>query len=140
MTARRALLLAGSFWELARFFLLVMLIALILDTVGVSGPWIYPWLLLVGSPSLVVAAGALMLSLFPGRYGALIGLLRLGKLLGVFTFLLLVLSHGLRGAESLQFLVAGRMRLHGDRVAYSIFLVDALFLAFLMVGRSADAV
>ena len=132
-------MLAGSFWELVRFFLLIMLIAVVLDGTGVSGPWIYPWLLLIGSPSLVVAAGALLLSLFPLRYGALIGMLRLGKLLGAFTFLLVVLSRALRAAQSIQFLVVGRMRVNGDRVAYSIFLVDALFLAFLVAWRRTDA-
>lgn len=132
-------MLAGSFWELARFFLLTMLVALVLDASGVSGPGVYPWLLLIGSPSLVVAAGALLLSLFPRRYEALIGMLRLGKLLGTFTFLLLVLSRALRAAQSIQLLVVGRVRVNGDRVAYSIFLVDALFLAFLMAWRPADS-
>lgn len=132
MIARRAFLLAGSLWELARFFLLAMIIALILDTVGATGPWVYPWLLLIGSQSLLVAAGALLVSLFPDRYGAVIGLLRLGKILSVFTFLLLVISHAISAAESLQLLAVGRLRLRGDRILYSIFLIDALFLAALL--------
>ncbi len=138
MTARRALLLAGSLWELARFFLLTMLIALILDAAGTSGSWIYPWLLLMGGQGLLVAAGALMVSLFPDRYGTLVGLLRLGKILGVFTFLLLVISRAFGAAESLQLLAVGRLRLRGDRILYTVFLLDALFLAVLLAWRPAD--
>jgi len=93
----------------------------------------------MGSQSLLVAVGALLLSLFPGRYGALIGLLRLGKLLSVFTFLLLVLSRAVHAAEPLQLLAVDRLTLRGDRVAYSIFLLDALFLAVLLAWRPEDA-
>src|SRR5208283_3382194 len=49
MSVRRGLLLAGSLWELVRFFVVLLLLASLLQATSGAGPWVFPWLLIVGS-------------------------------------------------------------------------------------------
>ena len=133
---RRGLLLAGSVWELVRFFLVLLLFASVLRGTSGAGSWVYPWLLVVGSGSLLIAAGGGMLSLFPGRYAALIALLRLGKALSVFSVILLVVSGAIRIAAGREILGIGRRAITGGTVLLGVFLLDLLFLVVLIGWRA----
>ena len=141
METRRALLFVSSLWELARFFLIVSLLAIVFRAATLESVAIMPWLLVVGSGNLLLPVLGLLLFLYPERYGNLIGLLRLGKGLGVFAFILLALSSGsvASGASSAFSVVAGSViiRVGGLPVTraammFGIFAVDLAFLGALM--------
>ena len=139
MKARRILLLAGSLWEIVRFFLLVSLLAFILRALSGVGGWVVPWLLLAGSGNLLVAVGGIMLSLFPDRHGGLIGFLRVGKILAVFSYLLLVLSGAMRMVAGVQVVAVGPVALSQGALLVAIFVLDLLFLAVLLAWRAPEA-
>jgi hypothetical protein len=132
MSVRRGLLLAGSLWEFVRFFLVLLLFASVLRGTSGAGPWVYPWLLVVGSGGLLMAAGGGMLSMFPGRYAPLIAFLRLGKALNLFSFILLAVSGGLRVAAGSEVIGTGRRAVTGGAVLLGVFLLDLLFLVVLV--------
>jgi len=138
MKARRGLLLAGSLWELVRFFLVLFVLASVLQVTAGAGPWVFPWLLVVGSGNLLIAAGGGMLALFPVRYAPLIALLRLGKALGVFCFILLAASGALRIAAGSALLGVGGHAVSGGVVLLGVFLLDLLFLAVLISWRPEE--
>ena len=138
MNARRALLLAGSLWEIVRFFLLISLLAFVLRALGGAGGWVLPWLLLGGSGNLLVAAGGIMLSLYPDRNGGLIMLLRVGKIFAVFSFLLLVLSGAMRMAARIQVFTVGGLAFSQGVLLLGIFVLDLLFLAVLLAWRAPE--
>ena len=138
MKARRGLLLAGSLWELVRFFLVLLLFASVLQGSSGAGPWVFPWLLVVGSGNLLIAAGGGMLALFPMRYTPLIAFLRLGKVLSVFSFILLAVSGALRIAADSEILGSGRRAITGEAVLLGVFLLDLLFLAVLIGWRAEE--
>ena len=139
MNARRALLLAGSLWEIVRFFLLMSLLVFVLRALNGVGGWVLPWLLLGGSSNLLVAVGGIMLSLFPERNGGLISLLRVGKILAVFSFILLVLSGAMRTAAGIQVFAAGGIALSQGVLLLALFALDLLFLAVLLAWRPPEA-
>jgi hypothetical protein len=135
MAARHALLLAGSLWEATRFFIVLSLLAQLYFAAGAAGPGIVPWLLIGGSGNVLVAVGGVMLSLFPLKYAELIGFLRLGKVLSVFSFLLLGASGavGLSAREATFSL--GPLSLTQGSVLFVIFVLDLMFLAVLLAWR-----
>jgi len=138
MKAERAFLLAGSLWEIVRFFLLLSLLALLLQGTSGSGRRVFPWLILGGSGNLLVAAGGILLAAFPARYGSVLGLLRLGKILGIFSFLLLLLSGALRPSLGLAALSIGKLAIGEGAMLLGIFALDVLFLAVLLAWRGTD--
>src|SRR5271157_3757130 len=138
MSVRRGLLLAGSLWELVRFFLVLFVLASVLRATAAAGPWVFPWLLLAGSGNLLIAAGGGMLALFPARYAPLVAFLRLGKALGVFCFILLVVSGALRVAAGKGILGIGGRAITGSVILLGVFLLDLLFLAVLIGWRSEE--
>lgn len=132
MKARRVLLLTGSLWEIFRFFLLISLLAFLLHKTSGAGQWVFPWLLLCGSGSLLVGAGGIMLALFPESNDGLIGLLRLGKVLALFCYALLLISGAMRMAVGLQFLAIGGVPVTQAAVLFGVFVLDLLFLVLLI--------
>jgi len=138
MKARRALLGAGSAWELARFFLVLALFGAVLKSGTGAGAWALPWLMAAGSGTLVVGAGSAMLALFPARYARTIALLRLGKILSVFAFIMLVASGALRAAAGIQIIGAGRRALSAAAILAGVFILDLAFLAILLLWRSQE--
>jgi hypothetical protein len=133
MAARNALILAGSLWETARFFIVLSILAQFFSAAGGAGPGIIAWLLLGGSGNLLVVAGGVMLSLFPEKYGGLIGFLRLGKVLSVFSFLLLVASGAVGLSARIELLRLGP--LSQGAALFAIFFLDLAFLAVLVAWR-----
>jgi len=138
MKARRALLLAGSLWEILRFFLLISLLAFLFHAVSGTGQWLFPWLLLCGSGNLLVGAGGIMLALFPEKNGGLVGLLRLGKILALFSYALLLFSGAMRTAVGLQVLSLGPFAMTLAAVLFAVCVLDLLFLALLLGWRAAS--
>ncbi len=138
MKARRALLAAGSGWELARFFLVLYLFAAVLGANAAAGGWVFPWLLVAGSGNLVLSAGSALLALFPVRYARIIALLRLGKLLNVSAFILLVISGALGVASGLNVAAVGRRGLSAGAILVAVFFLDLLYLAVLIRWRPED--
>jgi hypothetical protein len=138
MSMRRGLLLAGSVWELVRFFLVLLLFASVLQQASGAGAWVFPWLLVVGSGNLLVAAGAGMLALFPARYGRVIAFLRLGKAMGVFSFILLAVTGALRVAAGQEIFSVGRRSITGGAALLGVFLLDLAFLAVLISWRAQE--
>jgi hypothetical protein len=138
MKARRALLVAGSVWELARFFLVLFLFAAVLKATAGAGPWVFPWLLVAGSGNLLIAAGAILLALFPARYAPIAALLRLGKLMSVFAFILLAISGALRLAYGFEVVGVGHRMLTAGLVLAVVFLLDLVFLAVLVRWRPEE--
>jgi hypothetical protein len=132
---RRVLLLVGSVWEVARFFLVLLLLALVLSTESGTGPWLFPWLLFGASGNLLVAAGGILMAAVPLRYDGLIGFLRLGKVLSVFTFVLLLASGGLGIVVDRDVAVAGPLMITLGPVLLGVFALDLLHLAFLLWMR-----
>lgn len=76
-----------------------------------------------------------MLSLFPEKYGNLIGFLRLGKALSVFAFILLLLSGAVGVSSQVEILRLGPLSLNEGTVLLGIFILDLLFLAALLAWR-----
>jgi len=138
MKARRGLLLAGSLWELVRFFLVLLLFAAVLRGATGAGPWVFPWLLLAGSGNLLIAAGIGMLALFPSRYSRLVGLLRLGKIMSIFAFVLLAISGAMRPAAAFEALRVGRGVVSGAVVLSGVVILDLLLLAVLIRWKSGE--
>jgi hypothetical protein len=138
MKARNGLLLAGSLWEIVRFFLVISLTALVLHPAGGAGPGVLPWLLLGGSGNLLVAVGGIMLALFPEKHEGLVGLLRLGKILGIFTFLLLILSGAMRTAAGGRVLDIGLVAVPRGSVLLAVFVLDLLLLGVLLSWRRGE--
>jgi hypothetical protein len=132
---RRALLLTGSVWEAVRFFLVLLLLALLLDSEPARGPWLFPWLLFGASGNLLVAAGGILMAAFPSRYDGLTGLLRLGKALSVFAVVLLLASGGLGIVADREVAVAGPLAITLGPVLLGIFALDLLHLAVLLWMR-----
>lgn len=135
MAARHAFILAGSLWETARFFIILSLLAQLFYAAGSGGPAIIPWLLLGGSGNLLIAAGGTMLSLFPEKYGELIGFLRLGKVLSVFSFLLLVTSGATGISTAIELIRLGPFSIRQGTVLLAALFLDLLFLAVLIAWR-----
>jgi hypothetical protein len=134
MRTQRALLLAGSVWELVRFFILATLFAAVLRDAVQAGPWVYPWLAAIGSGSLLVAAAAGMLALFPDRFDPLILFLRLGKVLGAFSLLALLVSGALRATAG-SGAGAGAVVLPQGIVLLAVLVLDIAFLGVLFSWR-----
>jgi hypothetical protein len=132
MAARNAFVLAGSIWEAVRFFVVLSLLAQIFSAAAGVGPGIIPWLLLGGSGNLLVAVGGIMLSLFPDKYGEMIGFLRLGKVLSVFSFLLLAISGSVGISARTVLMHVGPLSFNQAAVLFAVFAFDLAFLVALV--------
>jgi hypothetical protein len=139
MTARRILLALGSLWDLVRFFLVLSLLLLLVRSAGARDSGMISWLLLAATGNLLVPVGGLMLALFPGRYGNLLGLLRLGKAMSIFSFMLLVVSGSLAAAAGITVLRVADRVVTGTVAALLLFVVDIAFLVLLLVPDPGGA-
>jgi len=92
MKIRRIFFLINSLWELLRFLALFLAAALVLRTARAAEPQVLRWLLVLASPGLLLPAGFLFLYLEPRRRAALLGPLRLAKLLALCASVALILA------------------------------------------------
>jgi hypothetical protein len=131
MHLKRVFFLINALWELVRFLLLFTALMLTFHLVVITNRQAVFWLLVFGSPQLLLPAGLLVVYLQPGRQPALLNLLRLGKILAVFSSLLLFaleplgLYLGLRGSL-LSFLVTPLF------ILLAVLFIDVIFLFFLL--------
>jgi hypothetical protein len=135
MTARPVRLVLGACWDFARFFLVLSLLATVIRAGGGPGAAVVPWLLFGATGNLLVPVGVLMYVLFPDRYAGLLGLLRLGKALSVFSFVLLAASGPRLATGSLSSVTVGGQSLPAWVAAAGCALLDAVFLVLLLLER-----
>lgn len=90
MKIRRVFFLITAIWELLRFCAIFLAVWIIFSrTLETNNQGIY-WLLVLGNGGLLVAAALLFLYVDPERFRVLLNLARLGKILGLFSALLLI--------------------------------------------------
>jgi hypothetical protein len=105
MKIRRILFLITAFWELLRFCLLFLAVWIVFRrTLESNSQGIY-WLLVLGNGGLLVAASLMFLYLDPPRFRVLLNLVRLGKILGLASALLLIILEPI--GNGLRFLSVG---------------------------------
>jgi hypothetical protein len=91
MKIRRLFFLLNSIWELVRFLILFLAVWITFQQVLKIDSQAIFWLMLFGNSGLLVAAALLFLYVDPPRFRALLNLVRLGKGLGLFSALLLII-------------------------------------------------
>ena len=91
MKIHRVFLLLSSIWELLRFLFLFLAVWVTFQQILETNRQAVYWLLLFGNGGLLVAAALLFLYTDPARFRVLLNLVRLGKVLGLFSALLLVI-------------------------------------------------
>jgi hypothetical protein len=131
MKLNRVFFLIGALWELLRFLLLFAALLLTFHPLVIVNRQAVYWLLLFGSPQLLLSAGLLVLYAENEPPPALLNLVRLGKVLAVFSSLLLFVLEplswrpGLAGSL-LAFLATPLIILLG------VLFIDLVFLLFLL--------
>ncbi len=91
MINKKKILLSASIWELLRFLLLFITVLVVNISIIRANRQSIFWLIILCSGSLIMPAGFLLLYYNEIKYGILLNLLRLGKILGLFSSLLLIL-------------------------------------------------
>ncbi len=132
MKTRRVLIFLGSLWDLARFFLILSILAAIFGNEGGWAAAVLPWLLLSASSCLLVPAGGLLLSLYPDRYANLAAFLRLGKILNLFSFILLLLAGPLGAGGRVVLFRIGQIEVTHIAALPAVALFDLLFFIILV--------
>ena len=103
MKINRYFFLINSIWEVLRFFLLFTVLVLTFRLVILINRQAIFWLILFGSGQLLLPAGLIFLFINPEKNYILINIIRLGKILGIFASVLLILfepfSLGLRSSS-----------------------------------------
>ena len=91
MKIHRVLFLITAIWELLRFCAIFLAVWIIFRQIlEINSQGIY-WLLVLGNGGLLVTASLLFLYVDPRRFRVLLNLVRLGKILGLFSALLLII-------------------------------------------------
>jgi len=134
---RRILFLINSLWELLRFLALFLAAALVLRRALAAEAQLLRWLLVLAAPGLILPAGFLFLYLAPARHAALLGPLRLAKLLARCASSLLIL------ASPFELLRGGLAGLPSALIPLGILagtvVVDAVLLLALLPAREERA-
>ena len=99
---------------------------------------VMPWLLLAGTGNLLVPVGGILVVLFPRRYGNLIGLLRLGQGLSVFSILILLVSGSLAAAANARLLIVGGRAITVSATVPALLALDLAYLALVVFSREKD--
>ena len=92
MKLHRLFFLIAAVWELARFLCLFLAVWIVFRQILETNVQAVYWLLALGNGGLLPAAALLLLYMRPERFRNLLNLVRLGKILGLFSALLLVVS------------------------------------------------
>lgn len=123
MKRSRFFLSTAAAWETARFMVLYLL-------VGSAAPLI----LAFGAGALILPVGLVMLMLYPEKYGVLLNLLRLGKMLAIIPLLLLLMGMILELLSP----ITGQQPDPRFYTIMVILAVDFLFLVLLISYRKED--
>ena len=138
MKIRRIFFLINSLWELARFLALFLAAVLALGEAAAANAQAPRWLLVLAAPGLALPAGFLFLYLEPRRHAALLGPLRLAKLLGLCASLMLLLASPfelLRGGLLRDVLGLGAPTLVPLLILAAVVVVDLALLLALLPSR-----
>jgi hypothetical protein len=142
MKIHRAFFLIAAIWDLLRFFAVFLAVWIVFRrTLETNNQGIY-WLLVLGNGGLLTSASLLFLYVDPEGFRVLLNLVRLGKILGLFSALLLIVVEpvgtGLRFL-SLDFLP---YRIAPFSVLLVVSVVDLIFLFLLFsyeVGKTSPS-
>ena len=91
MRIHRVLFLITAIWELLRFCAIFVAVWFIFRQILETNSQGVYWLLVLGNGGLLLAASLLLLYVDPARFRVLLNLVRLGKILGLFSALLLII-------------------------------------------------
>jgi hypothetical protein len=131
MKIRRVFFLIAAIWELLRFCVIFLAGWIVFRQVlEMNDQGIY-WLLVIGNGGLLVAASLLFLFVDPPRFRVLLNLVRLGKILGLFSALLLIILEPI--GSGLRFLSVGFLpyRVAPFSLLLTVSVADLIFLFLL---------
>jgi len=132
MKIHRVFFLLTAIWELLRFFAVFLAVWIVFRrTLETSNQGIY-WLLILGNGGLLMSASLLFLYVDPERFRVLLNLVRLGKILGLFSALLLIILEPV--GTGLRFLSVGFLpyRIAPFSVLLVVSVVDLIILFLLL--------
>lgn len=137
MKIRRVFFLIAAFWDLLRFFAVFLAVWIVFRrTLETNNQGIY-WLLILGNGGLLMSASLLFLYVDPERFRVLLNLVRLGKILGLASALLLIILEPV--GTGLRFLSLGILpyRIAPFSVLLVASVVDLIFL-FLLLSHQIE--
>jgi len=132
MKIRRVFFLITAIWDLLRFFAVFLAVWIVFRrTLETNNQGIY-WLLILGNGGLLTSASLLFLYVDPERFRVLLNLVRLGKILGLFSALLLIILEPV--GTGLRFLSLGVVpyRIAPFSILLVASVVDLIFLFLLL--------
>jgi hypothetical protein len=131
MKIRRVFFLITAVWELLRFCAIFVAVWIIFRQVLETNRQGIYWLLVLGNGGLLMTASLLFLYMDPPRFRVLLNLVRLGKILGLFSALLLIILEPI--GTGLRFLSAGFLpyRIAPFSVLLVVSVMDMIFLFLL---------
>ena len=132
MKIRRIFFLITAIWDLLRFFAVFLAVWIVFRrTLETNNQGIY-WLLILGNGGLLMSASLLFLYVDPERFRVLLNLVRLGKILGLFSALLLIILEPV--GTGLRFLSLGFLpyRIAPFSILLVASVVDLVFLFLLL--------
>ena len=132
MKIHRVFFLTAAIWELLRFFAVFLAVWIVFSrTLETNNQGIY-WLLILGNGGLLMSASLLFLYVDPARFRVLLNLVRLGKILGLFSALLLIILEPV--GTGLRFLSVGFLpyRIAPFSVLLVVSVVDLIMLFVLL--------
>jgi hypothetical protein len=137
MKIRRAFFLVAAIWELLRFCIIFLAGWIVFRQVLEANDQGIYWLLIIGNGGLLVTASLLFLFVDPPRFRVLLNLVRLGKTLGLFSALLLIILEPI--GTGLRFLPAGFLpyRFAPFSLLLAVSVADLIFL-FLMFSYQLE--
>jgi hypothetical protein len=140
MKIRRVFFLITAIWELLRFFAVFLAVWIVFRRVLETDNQGTYWLLVLGNGGLLVAAALLFLFVDPPRFRALLNLVRLGKILGLASALLLILLEPV--GTNLRFLtiVVPPFRIAPFSLLLFVSVADVIFLFLLFSYRIDNSV
>jgi len=132
MKIRRVFFLITAIWDLLRFFAVFLAVWIVFRrTLETNNQGIY-WLLILGNGGLLTSASLLILYVDPERFRVLLNLVRLGKILGLASALLLIILEPV--GTGLRFLSLGVVpyRIAPFSILLVASVVDLIFLFLLL--------
>jgi len=132
MKIRRVFFLITAIWDLLRFFAVFLAVWIVFRrTLETNNQGIY-WLLVLGNGGLLTSASVLFLYVDPERFRVLLNLVRLGKILGLASALLLIILEPV--GTGLRFLSLGVVpyRIAPFSILLVASVVDLIFLFLLL--------
>jgi hypothetical protein len=131
MKIHRIFFLIAAIWDLLRFFAVFLAVWIFFRrTLETDNQGVY-WLLVLGNGGLLITASLLFLYVDPQRFRVLLNLVRMGKILGVLSALLLIILEPV--GTGLRFLSLGLLpyRIAPFSLLLVILVVDLVFLFLL---------